>query len=223
MHLAPLVTVLRRTRSKARPPILWHYTVGASLPDILRSGELRPSGGGRVGELPAVWFSLRQGWDPGVGLGTLAERLRITPEMAAAIDGALDGVSSIEGLRDPARRAALVRALEGPVIWPAELGGLARIGVEPESVPLTWGDFVSAGGLDASVAEIQEAIDRERGCSHDEWRFSPVPVPADKWIAIEWRSGTREGERWEPWTPTRHDTFPAAADKRTETTPSADG
>jgi hypothetical protein len=43
----------------------WHYTVGRHLDPILQSGVLLPADAGLApGERPAVWFSLRQDWEP---------------------------------------------------------------------------------------------------------------------------------------------------------------
>jgi hypothetical protein len=50
---------------RARVPTPWHYTIGEYLPRIIETGLLLLSD--RYigpGERPAVWFSLRQDWEP---------------------------------------------------------------------------------------------------------------------------------------------------------------
>lgn len=143
--------------SKAeRRGLVWHYTVGERLPEILRSGVLRPTRSRLNDEWFAVWFSTLRDWDPAVGLAGLTAR---TPE---------------------------------------EAGGLARIGVAPETAPVTWERFVSMGGISKVGANLRVFVDVERGSDPQLWRLSLLPVPAEKWRAVEWRSGMRKGERWEP-------------------------
>lgn len=43
---------------------VWHYTVGPKLPLIFGSAVLRPFGAGAKNELPVVWFSSLQSWEP---------------------------------------------------------------------------------------------------------------------------------------------------------------
>lgn len=81
---------------------------------------------------------------------------------------------------------------------PEEAGGLARIGVEPETAPVTWDGFVRMGGISRLGADLRVSVDVARGSDPRFWRLSLLPVPATKWRAVEWRSGVREGERWEP-------------------------
>lgn len=65
--------------------VIYHYFPASYLPDILATGELRPSAaGGGAGERPAIWFTLRPTYEPtavkllkdhsGVRLLTLAEQ-----------------------------------------------------------------------------------------------------------------------------------------------------
>jgi hypothetical protein len=161
-------------------PVLWHYTLGLHLPDILRSGVLRP-GATVPGEWPAVWFSFRRGWEPaaGTGLPPSEEETRRTLEVWAT-----------HGLK---------AALESrPKRSPAELGGLVRIGVRPRAAPFTWDAFVRLGGIPPSGAQARVTLDRALGSDPADWRVSLLPVPASEWIAIEGRAGVRAGESWEP-------------------------
>lgn len=48
-----------------RPILAWHYTIGHYLPTIAETGVLMPATAGlQSRELPAVWFSLAQHWEP---------------------------------------------------------------------------------------------------------------------------------------------------------------
>ena len=45
--------------------VAWHYTVISKIPDILSSGELRPTAVlATRGERPALWFSTHPVWEP---------------------------------------------------------------------------------------------------------------------------------------------------------------
>jgi len=132
-------------------------------------------------ECPAAWFTLRRDWDPATAL--MADP---SPQQLAA---------GISAWREAGTAAVLAHL---PPLDPRECGGLARVGVAPETVPLRWDDFVRQDVIDPHLAWAREAMDRESGSNPDEWRVSLEPVPASKWLAIEVRSGTREGERWEP-------------------------
>lgn len=188
--------------------MIWHYTPGCFLPAILRSGVLMPSSGGRLGELPAVWFSFRRDWDPGAGMGPLVASFLPDEELAARVLSAIETerirrrdpvASPAERLQDPGYRAAVARAMRVRVS-PNALGGLARIGVDPADAPLTWRAFVDLGGGAPEAVALQEAIDRANGCDPDEWRASLEPIPSSRWLRVERRSGRRTGERWEPAT-----------------------
>jgi hypothetical protein len=81
----------------------------------------------------------------------------------------------------------------------SDVGGVARIGVAPETAPYTFDDYVRIGGLHPRAVSMRLAEDRDRlGSNPDDWRVSLDPVPASKWLRVEWRSGVRPGERWEP-------------------------
>ena len=45
--------------------MLWHYTIGRCLVQILRDGYIRPARAGvPAGERPIVWFSQHRDWEP---------------------------------------------------------------------------------------------------------------------------------------------------------------
>lgn len=43
---------------------LWHYTPWSYLPKIVENGALRGSNAGAPGEVPMLWFSANQRWEP---------------------------------------------------------------------------------------------------------------------------------------------------------------
>lgn len=47
--------------------LVWHYAPWTYLPLILESGELRPSNAGAPKEVPLLWFSKNQRWEPTAG------------------------------------------------------------------------------------------------------------------------------------------------------------
>lgn len=172
--------------------VAWHYTSGDRLQAILRSGVLRPTAAGSWGpaERPAVWFSRRRDWDPATNLGRTASAEEIDRVNAACRRGGV--------------RAAVEASQEYARFSPVDVGGIARIGVAPETAPYTWQDFVRMSGVPASHAEAREDLDRRNGSDPADWRVSFAPVPSAEWLRVEWRSGVRPGERWEPvsgWPP----------------------
>ena len=50
--------------TEARGPNLWHYAPAAYLERITNSGCLRPSNPWAPNELPLLWFSANQFWEP---------------------------------------------------------------------------------------------------------------------------------------------------------------
>lgn len=177
------------TRTVGAPPaIVWHYTLGRNLAAILRARELRP-GPSRRGECPAVWFSARRDWEPAVGAVDV-DPPPFAPEdepaaLAAYLAGGVPGLLAWE-----------LAARPRPTI--ADLGGLARVGVAPDTAPLSWADYVAAGGIAPSEARACLEVDRGMGSNPEDWRLSLVPVPAARWVKVQVRSGMIAGERWEP-------------------------
>jgi hypothetical protein len=175
-------------RAVSRRDLVWHYTAGNRLPTIVRSGVLRPGVTVR-GEWPAVWFSRRRDWDPAVGLTGLAPEIPREMALRAAAMWLSHG---------PRAAIALLYSLPGRALSPRDVGGLVRIGVAPQTAPFTWDAFVRLGGVAPLDAQVRTAYDGELGSNPEDWQISLVPVPAAAWLAVEWRSGTRAGERWGP-------------------------
>lgn len=184
-----LAGAMQKHKPREKRRSLWHYTTGKHLRGILETGAILPNAtpgldGKRI-EVPAVWFTYSDDWEPGTGAGTQATPDRV---FRAAAGFLKDGE---EGLR---------RAMPHPS--PREVGMLARIRVAPEVAPLTWRDFVNQGLFDPSTAPVQQAVDRALGADQDEWRASLEAVPASKWLAIEVRSGVKgRDNKWRPLRP----------------------
>jgi hypothetical protein len=67
--------------------IAWHYTVGARAADILRDGFIRAATEGvPAGELPIVWFSTRQVWEPTATKGYVIDGVRREATMREMIE-----------------------------------------------------------------------------------------------------------------------------------------
>lgn len=165
--------------------LAWHYTVGKHLPAILRSGVLLATALGSWGpqERPVVWFSRRRDWEPATCGGRRASQEEVDRFNAAWQRGGIR--AAVEELRGASR------------IYLSDVGGIARIGVAPETAPHTWGDFARASGIPLQLATLRVEMDRAIGSDPADWRVSFAPVPSAKWLAVEWRPGTGEGERWE--------------------------
>lgn len=171
--------------------MLWHYTSGDNLRKIARDRVLRPFGS--PVELPAVWFTAHTDWDPGA---------RVDPTRQAVAD--IPHEVLVEGctawLAGGGPRALVERIDQFRAPWRArDIGGFARIGVAPETATVTWREFTQLTGMPLNVVSIQEQLDRAGGAEPDEWRVSLGPVPAEKWLAVEWRSGERGNDNtWRP-------------------------
>ena len=164
--------------------LIWHYTTGKNLKEILRAGVLLPSKADGV-----VWFSQRQDWDPATGAGAPP------PSDEAAYKAAL-----AYQRRGPEAAAKTLDAHQEAMSL-KEVGGLARIGVSPSTAPLDYAEFVRKGGHHPGLARVTQDIDGARGSDPADWRLAVEPVPAQRWEAIEVRSGAVPGERWKPYRP----------------------
>ena len=147
----------------ANIPIVWHYTVGEHLTKILTDGEIRPATTMvAVGEKPAVWFSLRDDWEP------TANKLIQHPDGSVEL-----------GTKETTHENG---------------GGLARIGVAPETAPHDWQAFKRLSGVKPKVASALYNAAIADGASPRDWRVSFSSVPISEWLAIEvW-----DGENWRP-------------------------
>jgi hypothetical protein len=136
---------------------VYHYTVGNRLLPIIESGELRPATAGVPnGEKPAVWFSTNAEWEETANKMTARKvRGRVVVSL---------------GTRESTERNG---------------GGLVRIAVRPDSVPLGWADFRQLSGISGESAERLEEVARQAGSDPAEWRVSFDPVPRSEWVDVE--------------------------------------
>jgi hypothetical protein len=162
--------------------ILWHYTSGKALPGILHDGVIRVSRRDGV-----VWFSRRRDWDPATGAGAMFKPT--DPIIQEAVIAYQRG--GAKAVRELERR----KGISGQGIP----GGMVRVGVAPETAPMTWPEYARAAGLKGMDVRITEELDREIGSNPGDWRLSPVPVHSDKWLTIETRPGKGPNERWETY------------------------
>ena len=73
----PKLPVGARIRDSRRP---WHYTNKTMLFRMFSLGAIPPTDAGIVlGELPAVWFSIRQDWEPSATPGLGPARIGVAP------------------------------------------------------------------------------------------------------------------------------------------------
>ena len=73
--------------------MLWYYTTGQKLSQIMEAGELQPA---RIGtarkEKPAVWFSANQEWEPAANLPWQdpgGSQLRLSKDQSYVLGGGL--------------------------------------------------------------------------------------------------------------------------------------
>src|SRR5262245_32626660 len=71
-------------------------------------------------------------------------------------------------------------------------GGLARVGVRPETAPHDWNAFKELSGVPARLAKGMHLAGIGAGADPGEWFASFEAVPREKWVAVErW-----DGKRW---------------------------
>src|SRR5262249_4007540 len=64
-------------------------------------------------------------------------------------------------------------------------GGLARIGVLPETAPHDWKAFKALSGIKAAKARAMYSAAIGAGARPGEWFASFEPVPRSQWVAVE--------------------------------------
>lgn len=63
--------------------------------------------------------------------------------------------------------------------------GLARIAVDPLSVPVTWADYVRRSGIPKVEAKALARIAKREGSDPNDWCMSFDPITSDKWRGLE--------------------------------------
>ena len=138
--------------------MLWYYTTGQELNEILGLGELVPAAIDR--EKPAVWFSANQDWEP------IANMPWREPHGAS---------------RRLSKDQTFVMG-----------GGLARIGVAPETAPNDWKAFKRLSGISSKAAKEVYNTAVQSGSRPGQWFATFAIVPRQKWLAVE----ILEGDVW---------------------------
>ena len=167
-------------------PTCWHYMVGRMFLPAFREGLLRTSPDPEllkrqgVAAPPEGYFECRP-----VVWFSLAEPWE--PSTAVKVrkpDGTTDFVRDMEG-----------NARVG--------GGLYRIGVAPETAPITWTDYRKGGFDKPEVCNRMSKVARDLLADPQDWRASDRPVPRELWTHVEvWQGG-----RWVPYeAPSRQTT-----------------
>lgn len=153
---------------------VFHYTTGASICEIVKSGVVGLSFSERLQALdwpgepvanprPAVWASVNQVWEPA----------------ATQLIGS-------RGIYSRNERA-------GNMLQVADqYEGLFRVELQPAAVPLTWLEYLRLeGGLVGAYGYTPGMIKRacaRRGTNVEEWRAGMAPVPESEWLGIDvWR------------------------------------
>lgn len=145
---------------------LFHYTVGACLPQIIRSGEIKlATAFVNKGEKPAVWFSTNPVWEQ------TANKMLFDKDTGRLIN--LDK--------------------EGTALWG---NGLVRIEIVPEAAPYTWWNYKRLSRAKKKILRGLYEVAMKDGADPKEWRVSFEPVRAEFWLAIEiWSAEKKEWER----------------------------
>jgi hypothetical protein len=145
---------LEASDRKQEDPILWHYTVGRRLIQILRDGRIRPAiAGVPASERPIVWFTRSPKWEQ------TANKLWRAP----------DGRFIALNQQQTAERC----------------GGLARIGVSPDTAPSDWKTLRELSGMSTREAYRLYNSAIRQGSRPGDWRGAFDAVPQSRWIAIE--------------------------------------
>jgi len=131
---------------------VWHYTVWAYLPEIVKWGELFPSNAGAPGEKPALWFSAHQCWEP---TATKAAISRAGKLIHLSLDEQLQHGGGIRfGLRRDDTRLLDWRAACKAIGTPARMRtALERTGRKQGGNPAHW--FATTAAIPLSQLQLQ--------------------------------------------------------------------
>lgn len=171
--------------------IIWHYTNGLVIGDILASGVIKLAQAGvPKSERAAAWFSTNPVWDASANRAN----------MKFAGKGKLASGPTKLNLDD------LVESNFDPEVMDKVCGGRFRIGVVAEAAPHSWESFKKLSGIAPemvrvfeTVCEVSTEADPERGKwgrtlpgnqdrgNPREWWASFQPVPRKMWRTCEKR------------------------------------
>lgn len=148
--------------------LVWHYSNGMVIEEIVKSGVIKLATAGIVApEKPAAWFSSNPHWDLSANRGNLALKKGDYPV------GTAFSVDPDEFEETPFDAEAMDRDF-----------GRYRIGVLPEAAPHGWETFKKLSGIQKDIAESLEKMVESHG-NPREWRASFSPVPRKMWRTVE--------------------------------------
>lgn len=135
--------------------LLWHYTVGLLLSQILDDALIKPATAFVLNprEHPVVWFSANPDWE------ATANKMWRNP------DGTVEKLD-----REETHRCC---------------GGLARIGVLPRVAPFSWRVLKRLSGMERSLARGLEEAARKMGGDPGKWFGSFKPVVQAEWVRVQ--------------------------------------
>lgn len=163
----------------------WHYLVGRLFVPAWREGLLRMSPDPEllkrqgVDRAPEGYYDCRP-----VVWFSVAEPWE--PSTAIKVRGPDGTMQFVRDIDENARRG----------------GGLFRVGVAPETAPISWTDYRKGGFDRPDVCNRMAKAARDLRADPQNWWASDVPVPRALWTAVEeWKGGA-----WVPYTPPARDT-----------------
>lgn len=156
-HEPPLPN-LRPPHGGASDRLAWHYTTGHCASQILQSGVILPATGGVPRhEIPAVWFSLNQCWEPTATKGIT------NPKTGIRRDATMEEMERMAGGcyrfgMEPTRllRWSALKLRTG--MRPKTVRGLERVAYQVGANPLHWMGAIGPVDL-GDVLVFQRRID----------------------------------------------------------------
>jgi len=148
--------------------IVWHYTNGIVIAEILRSGVIQLATaaiGAR--ERPVAWFSTEPFWEPSATRGELT-----SPPPADTVAGQPVSI-----------RLDTIRRFTGEEM--DQIVGRYRIGVVATAARHGWESFKRLSGIDKGLARSMETADPAVSGDVRHWRASFQPVGREHWRAVE--------------------------------------
>ena len=143
-----------------KPNLIWHYTIAATLLEIVESGVIKTQSGKLpAGTKPVVWFSTNPKWEQ-------------TATKMVGIGGHAMPLASFENML----RHAETR---NPVFTPA------RIGVDESVAPGRWKGYKESCGAPYKFTKALYEYALEVQASPSEWRWTANEVPSSAWRSIE--------------------------------------
>jgi len=148
--------------------IVWHYTNGLVIAEILRSGVIQLTSA-VIGphERPAAWFSTEPFWEPSAARAELTEAPPADTAVGQPINIRLDTIRRYSGEEMD------------------EILGRYRIGVIATAARHGWESFKRLSGIDKGLARSMETADPATSGDVRHWRASFQPVGREHWRAVE--------------------------------------